>query len=200
MPSDVLANFISATVVLGLMPTLLSTIAPSIAEMALLSAHRPALSFLIALGAPSIWPTKLIEYNDPTRYVLVAGAVFNIVWTSLELGRNSILSWGCTTTFGPLLWTSLAGVVHLVAAFSFAYARSSAHSRQESANKGIRNWNATKGFRKIIGLLGKEFTLCAEQSLGQYDGNNAVPPLEVVANVLAGCGGFIYLMFGIIIF
>lgn len=47
--------------------------------------------------------------------VLVAGAVFNVVWTSLELDRNSILRCGCTTNFGPLLWNLLAGVVHLVA-------------------------------------------------------------------------------------
>jgi hypothetical protein len=233
IPSHILANFNSATVVLGLMPTLLSTIAPSIAEMALLSVYRPGLSFLIALGAPSIWPTRLLEYNDPTRvlnglendargtllkvhilkrfkwatgllsalqYVLLAGAVFNVLWTSLELGRNTILSWGCTNTFGPLLWTSLAGIVHLVAGFSFAYARRSVYNPTGGRDKESKRWTVSKGLWKLVSLLENEVTLCAEQTVGQYDDNVRVPRLAVVANVLAGCGGFIHLMFGIIIF
>jgi hypothetical protein len=215
------------------MPTLLSTIAPSIAEMALLSVHRPGLSFLIALGAPSIWQTRLLEYNDPARvlgglgndargtlltvsiskrfkwatgllsalqYVLAAGAVFNVVWTSLEVGRNTILSWGCTTTFGPLLWTSLAGAVHLVAGFSFAHARRSVYNPIGGRRSESEKWTVSKGLRKVVSLLENEVTLCAEQTVGQYDDNVRVPRLAVVANVLAGCGGFIHLMFGIIIF
>lgn len=59
--SDIAANFNSATVVLGLMPTLLVTIGPSIVEMAGLSSYRPLLGFLIALGEPAIWPTGLLE-------------------------------------------------------------------------------------------------------------------------------------------
>lgn len=49
------------------MPTLLATIGPSIAEMAVLSSYQPLLGFLVALGAPVIWPNRLLEYNDPAR-------------------------------------------------------------------------------------------------------------------------------------
>ncbi|KAJ5029816.1 hypothetical protein PSV08DRAFT_368688 [Bipolaris maydis] len=167
IPSHILANSNFATLVLYLMPKLLSTIVPSIAEMTLLSVYRPGLSFLIA---------------------------------SLELGRNSILSWGCTTTFGPLLWTSLIGVVNRVAGFSFTYARSSASSLQGSVDKRTRDWSITNRLRKSMEPSEKEFTLCAEQTLGRNYENANVPPLAVMANVLAGCSGFIHLLFSIIIF
>jgi hypothetical protein len=65
--SDWQANLNSAGVILGIMPTLLSTIGPSIAETSLLSAHRPFLSFLISMGAPAIWSTRVFEYNDPIQ-------------------------------------------------------------------------------------------------------------------------------------
>lgn len=71
--SDIAANFNSAIVVLGLMPTLLATIGPSIAEMAVLSSYRPFLCFLIALGAPAIWPTRLLEYGNPVRVLGSSG-------------------------------------------------------------------------------------------------------------------------------
>lgn len=58
---------ISANVVLGLMPALVTSIGPSVAEISLLSAHYPLLSFLISLGAPAtIWPARIFEYVHPT--------------------------------------------------------------------------------------------------------------------------------------
>ena len=61
------ANMAGAAVLLGLMPTILSAIGPSSAEMALLFTHRPLLAFLIAFGAPSIFPARPGEYADPTE-------------------------------------------------------------------------------------------------------------------------------------
>lgn len=127
--SDNLANFNSALVILGLLLTLLSAIGPSVAEISLLSSHRPLLSFLISMGVPAIWPTRLFEYTNPISalesgenklaipklgtwiaivtslldYVIVIGAIANIMETSTEIGQKAILTWGCTTTFAPLL-------------------------------------------------------------------------------------------------
>ncbi len=67
VPSDQQANLNSAAVILGIMPTLLSSIGPSIAETSLLSAHRPFLSLLISMGAPAIWPTRIFKYKDPIQ-------------------------------------------------------------------------------------------------------------------------------------
>lgn len=236
-----MANFNSATAVLGLMPTLLSTIVPSIAETILLSVYRPRLSFVITLGAPSIWPARLLEYNDLMRvlrgvsnnargsllavnihdrfkwatgllsalqYVLAAGAVVHVFWTSITLGRNTILSWGCTTMFGSLLWTTLAGAVHRVAGLDFAYVRcsSSAHKHSNGTAEEIdvarskKSNRSVRMLRSFAGLLRKKVTLCSEQIPHLYDENAKVPPLAVAANVLADCGAFIHQMFGIIIF
>jgi hypothetical protein len=233
--SDITTNFNSATVVLGFMPTLLATIGPSIAEMAVLSSYRPFLGFLIALGAPANWPTRLLEYNYPARvlgssgneargvllvvhiaprfkwtvapisalqYILAAAAVVNVAWTSVELGRRSILSWGCTTTFGPLLWTSLAGVVHLVAVASFVCVRKGAYSKELQKNgEDFESRSATSKIgRRLAGMMTSEVTIYVEQRLHEDDENARVPPIAVVSNVLAGCGGFVHLVFGTIIF
>lgn len=45
-----------------------------------------------------------------------------------------------------------------------------------------------------------EVTICAEQGLHQDDENARVPAIAVVGNVLAGCGGFVHLVFGTIVF
>ncbi|KAF2804817.1 uncharacterized protein BDZ99DRAFT_467066 [Mytilinidion resinicola] len=245
LTADIMANLNSAIVILGLMPTLLSTIGPSVADISLLSAHRPLLAFLISLGAPAVWPTRLFEHSDPVRvlgssagsstrgillvvhvsarwawmarplsavqYLLAAGAAANVVTTSVELGRNSILSWGCTTTFGPLLWTTLASVVHVVAAVSFALAqRSAARQRSDGVGRGLvqqrsDNSNAARGGPKLFarwlwGTVQREVTLCAEQEVEEYDVDAKVPFFAVLGNVIAGCLGFVHIIFGIIIF
>jgi hypothetical protein len=47
-------NMQSATIVLGLIPTLFAALAPSIAEMAVLSTWAPALAGVVALGVPTV--------------------------------------------------------------------------------------------------------------------------------------------------
>ena len=63
--SSFLQNYQSAAVILGIMPTLLATLGPRIAEISLLSTHRPVLSFLLSVGAPAVWPTRIFTYDDP---------------------------------------------------------------------------------------------------------------------------------------
>jgi hypothetical protein len=240
LPSNILVNFNSASVVLGLMPTLLSTIGPSVAEVSLLSVHRPVLAFLTSVGAPAVWPTRLLEYNDPVRvlfgsdardsllayhigarwkwaayilsilqYALATGAVINVFMTSLDVGRKSILSWGCTTTFGPLLWSTLAFIVHVVAAVSFYFAQRCVvkqHADIPSAGSripdgGLSLWRRLEKFLQLLWRqVVKEMTLCAEQVKTEYDVDAHVPPLAVLGNVLAGVAGFLQMVFGIIIF
>ncbi|KAH8728515.1 hypothetical protein GQ44DRAFT_702409 [Phaeosphaeriaceae sp. PMI808] len=222
------------------MPTFLSTIGLSIAEISLVSFHRPLLAFLITMGAPAMWPSRLLEYSDPTcvlgdssgnnargsllvvrigdqwkwaagllsalQYVLAAGAVFNVVWTSLDLGWKSILSWGCTTTIGPLLWSSLTCIVHIAVVMSFAYARKSA-VKQTKVTGAVKGDMTSGGscspssiFRNVWGPMKKEGTLCAEQRLeDEYEVDSRVLAWAVIGNVLAGCG-FVHLVFGAIIF
>ena len=120
LTSDVQANFNGAIVILGLMPTLLTSISPSVAEITLLSAHRLLLSLLISMGAPAIWPTHIFEYKyihpsetlherrgalrtsqmrpwpvamtSLVQYIVAIGAMVNIITTSINVGRKSILA------------------------------------------------------------------------------------------------------------
>ena len=61
LPAAYLANYQPAAVIMGLTPTILVSLGPSIAETSLLSAHRPLLSFLISLGAPAVYPTRVFD-------------------------------------------------------------------------------------------------------------------------------------------
>ncbi|KAJ0116936.1 hypothetical protein J7T55_003350 [Diaporthe amygdali] len=145
LSTDEQLNFQSAGIALGLLPTLISSLGISITEVALLSAHRPFLSLLLSLAAPAVWPLRIFEYNDPAHllapgpgrvemqrlgpwaaralslceYVLAIAAVFSNFLLSWDMGNKTILSWGCTMTFGPLLWMSLPLVLHIPSALSY---------------------------------------------------------------------------------
>ena len=65
VPAAYLSNYQAASVIMGLTPTLLASLGPSVAETSLLSAHRPLLSFLISLGAPVVYPMRVFDFTDP---------------------------------------------------------------------------------------------------------------------------------------
>ncbi|KAI4183917.1 MAG: hypothetical protein L6R41_005095 [Letrouitia leprolyta] len=137
-----LLNYQGATVMLGLVSTLLAYIGPSIAEISLLYAHRPLLSAILSLNTPTLWTvSSLFESNTPdnarvTRmdrlipcrlkpwvasamsageYLLAAGAATNAIFTAIEISQKTILSWGCTTQFTPFLWAVLPSIVYAMA-------------------------------------------------------------------------------------
>ncbi|KAF2103734.1 hypothetical protein NA57DRAFT_69944 [Rhizodiscina lignyota] len=171
LSSQEIANFNSASVVLGLIPTLLSAIGPTIAEISLLSIHRPFLAFLLSLGAPAVGPQRVFEYSGPAhvlggssdgnthpstlfeisiakrwewaqlplsvlQYALAAGAAANVFMTSLEVGKKSILSWGCTVMFCPFIWSLLSCITHVVAAIGFGLARRNAARQVADSEQG----------------------------------------------------------------
>ncbi|OTA81159.1 hypothetical protein M434DRAFT_401458 [Hypoxylon sp. CO27-5] len=134
-------NYQGASIFLGLAPYILSTLGPTIAELSVLSVHRPFLSFLISLGAPVSTPTRVFDFDDPrdiirgkarnlaidrigsraavlisaVQYVLAAVSAMNVITTMVAVGRNTTLAWACTTQFAPLLWAVLAPFVAVVA-------------------------------------------------------------------------------------
>lgn len=59
------ANMASAAVLLGLTPTILTTLGSSTTELSLLSSHRPVLALLLVLGSPAINPIRTFDYHDP---------------------------------------------------------------------------------------------------------------------------------------
>jgi hypothetical protein len=234
LSTDRRANLDSAIVVLGLLPSLLSSVAPTMAETASLSEHRPVLSFLISMGALAIRPTRVFEYADPLellsaqdrlslrplqvwkalaisacQYVLAIAAVINVVTTSRELGEKSIFTWGCTKTFLPLLWTSLAAVVHIIAASSYAFARRTGAqpvSKCKTPNPSPFSWFDPPGretpgraLRSVVlpivrrgltfsaFLVRCEIKICANKSITQHKKRLKTPLVAVLLNIFAGC-------------
>jgi hypothetical protein len=59
------ANMASAGVVLGLMPSLLSSLGPTVTESSTLMLERPFLSSLLAIGAPAFYPFGPFDHQDP---------------------------------------------------------------------------------------------------------------------------------------
>ena len=151
LPAAYLANYQAAAVIMGLTPTILASMGPSVAETSLLSAHRPLLSFLISLGAPAVYPTRVFEFTDPysvlrhkehvlrlpllgprtaiicsvLEYLFALAAVASIISTSAQLGAKTILVWACTNQAMPLVWTFLSATIHIGAALGYRIALTS---------------------------------------------------------------------------
>lgn len=136
------ANMASAVVVLGLMPSLLSSLGPTLAESSTLVLERPFLSLLLALGAPAFYPFRAFDDQHPFEalkrpfrtlqhisssrwpHILIrlllylvafAGAV-NVVENSLQLGLKTIVTWKKDQSYLPLVWVLLPIAIHLFAA------------------------------------------------------------------------------------
>ena len=76
-------NMASATVALGLMPTILTFLGSTTAEVALLSRRRPLLALLIACGSPAVNPIPTSVYRNPVADLL-RGQSFK-VWKQLDI-------------------------------------------------------------------------------------------------------------------
>ena len=113
-------NFASANVMLGLTPTILSSIAPSVSEISLLSSRRPLMATLLSIGGPAVYVPRSLTYQSPLailrptsglsrqtrkpmskrrrwtwvalQYATVAAAVFKVVHTSWQLGLRTVIT------------------------------------------------------------------------------------------------------------
>jgi hypothetical protein len=138
------ASFGGTSILLGLAPTTLSVLGPSVAEMALLSLHRPILSLLLSLGAPAVFPGRFLLWDDPLRadepatgafivrafspkwaiavsiiqYLVALCACGNIFHAVYWIGIKGVLSWRCATSYWPLLWVVMSLVIHSTATIS----------------------------------------------------------------------------------
>ena len=139
------ADMASGTIMLGLMPTIISFIGPTVGEIALISARRPILAVLITLGAPSVYQARPFEFSSPgdslkrdpgsfampkqnssratvitvAQYILLIMAVANCLINSVQLGTQTILSWKCLWSYLQLAWNFMPLATHVCAALSF---------------------------------------------------------------------------------
>ena len=222
-----------AAVILGLTPTIVSTIGMSCAEMALLFTHRPFLSFLLAFGAPSIFPTRPGEYQDPVevlrmragaqkamlfsgfesrgkallislcQYIMVAGAVSNVLQTLVELGTHGIVSFRCNSTLLPLLWGLWPFCIHAIAALSYLFSNTLALSRANHHHQQQQQHEEPNDVIRDVPLsrsgFSNEITPCANH-LKPTPITTDEPKTVLALNYLASFLALIHIVFGTLIF
>lgn len=146
----------AASVLLGLTPTILASLGPTIAEIALLSSRRPLLSLLLSMGAPVTYSSRFLQFDNPVdllrrperpgilkmarkplrlgitisffQYVFAILAIINLIATSVELGRKTIVSWRCSVSWLPLMWAITPIACYAPAVLSFELYRRKAKS------------------------------------------------------------------------
>lgn len=157
----------AASVLLGLTPTILSNLGPTIAEIALLSSQRPLLSLLLSMGAPVTYPSRFLEFKNPFdllrrpdrpstlkitfkpsrfaieiaffQYLLAILAIVNLLATSWEMGRKSVLSWRCSVSWLPLMWAITPIACYAPAVWSFElYRRNDASQKDLALRRTVR--------------------------------------------------------------
>ncbi|KAE9367320.1 hypothetical protein N431DRAFT_428732 [Stipitochalara longipes BDJ] len=147
-------SFAGTSILLGLAPTTLSVLGPSVAEMALLSLKRPFLSLLLSLGAPAVFPGRFLIWDDPLRanepatgaflvrpftqrwaivvsilqYLVAALCCGNMIDATYQIGIHSIVTWDCPSSHWPLLWVLLSLIIHLTATISL---RTAIHRKED---------------------------------------------------------------------
>ncbi|KAK8044174.1 hypothetical protein PG993_004198, partial [Apiospora rasikravindrae] len=133
----------TASVLLGLTPTILIFLGSNTSELALVTvlARRPLLALLLALGSPSVWMGRAFEMpDDPLEslrrkqrqldyaapvgrkrvmlhileYALAIAAVVNIAMLDWELGAKTICTFMPESSISAMLWGLLVVPIHIL--------------------------------------------------------------------------------------
>jgi hypothetical protein len=129
------ASMATTGVILGILPTLLAVLSPSISELALLSVQRPLLAAFTSLGAPGVLQTRVFEYEDPSELVdATAGARVR--------SRLSIGPWSDS-------WSWLIGVAQLLLAVACAV--NTLWLAVDINRKSIVSWGCTRTWFVLTG-------------------------------------------------
>ena len=226
LPSQVQLAMAGAQVILGLTPTLISTLSPSVGEISMLSCNRPILSFMLSLGCPAVFSIRSLEYDDPIailkrpteslfrqrrviqpgrreawisalEYFLVLFAVANVLVVDGQLGYQTVSVWKAGAPYLVYLWSVFAILPHGLSALACYYSRSMRDER--SANQYQRQEeDATGGLRA---RLTREVTICAAKRRRGYLEHKKEEPRWVLSlNLAAAFIGFILLIYGSILF
>ena len=131
-------------VILGLMPTMLSTLGPSIAESAMLLYERPLLLWLLAFGSPSVIVNRIWTYDDPFAM---------IEWPTGRSWRNSTTLFDALSFRRPQRRVSrlvVSAVEHVLALAAIA------NTIQASIDLGVRSvstWNCESWYLPLSWVL-----------------------------------------------
>lgn len=154
------ADWSSAIVILGLTPTILGGLSPTLEEKARLSWESPILGILCALGAPSspfsrpwtkmtkkpvrAFGSRVVRPSDVTsiavvtmKYLFAAAAAANVLQNAVMLGRQTILSWKCTWSYLEIAWVFLALVPPGFSIASIVVEKQSAGRQKRDTQVGL---------------------------------------------------------------
>ncbi len=146
LPESWKANFASAAVLLGLMPTTLSIVGSTTLETGLLSLRRPLLPFLLGVGSPAVFPVGTFESRSPAellrkrsdrivipnlpgnigilvlvgQHLITLGAIANLVHVSWPLCASSLYNFALETQYLLALWAFIAIEIHVLGALAVA--------------------------------------------------------------------------------
>jgi hypothetical protein len=216
------ANMAATTMLLGLTPTILAGLGPTIAEVSLLSLRRPILAILISLGTPAIFPSRIGTYDDPCKVyeldtgalvvskiarpysgfvsaaecLLAAGAAANVFQVSYDIGVRSVLGWWCEFSYALIFWSLFTDVIHHFSALALRLSLRKAiyqeHRDSLASVKGL--WD------RFTQFVNREFKLSANNcSFRQLD-NTVIGPVGLALNLLAGWFSLIHIAFGTAVF
>ncbi|CAF9918994.1 MAG: hypothetical protein HETSPECPRED_003917 [Heterodermia speciosa] len=85
------SNFASAQVLLGLVPTILVFLGPSIAEVTALSTYRPLLAILLSLGSPAVNVGKVFRHVDVEEPFVRPVSSSSKLWSSWFTRQNTMM-------------------------------------------------------------------------------------------------------------
>ncbi|KAL8714474.1 MAG: hypothetical protein Q9225_006579 [Loekoesia sp. 1 TL-2023] len=140
-PESSKADMAAASVLLGLLPTILSLAGSSTVEVGLVALQRPLLALLLGTASPAVNPLRTFEYGAPAglmsrkdysaepptiptylrllvsgmQYALALAAISNIAMVTYSL---SIRTYSVSNQYVPivLIWMCLAIFVHILGA------------------------------------------------------------------------------------
>ena len=130
------ASLATAGVVLGLLPTLLAVLSPSLSELVLLSAQRPLLASVLSLGAPGVLQRRIFEYEDPFELVEPPG--------SARAGTRSAI------VLGPWGGWRAAGVAAAEFVLGCACGVNTVALAIQTSNRSILSWGCTRTWPLIV--------------------------------------------------
>jgi len=150
-----------------------------------------------------MYPQFICVCRVNSMYIVMLGAVANIISTSLHLVQNAVLAWGGTTIWVLLLWTSLPCAIHVTAASSYWHQTTKVRSGKRA--KEVLTSNATPTHTPLRARLAQvskaEFIICANQDkLASRNDKSRAPKPIALLNILAGIMGFIHVPFGNMLF
>ncbi|KAL6415677.1 hypothetical protein AUP68_02243 [Ilyonectria robusta] len=135
------AQLAAASVLLGLLPTILGMVGSNTTEIGLLALRQPVFAFLLSLGAPVISPIRSFEYRDPfellqlkkddirpfvnwrrllyfVEYLVTFTAVGNVVHVTWQLSVSSLCAFSGSSQWLPAFWFGISVIPHFFGAYA----------------------------------------------------------------------------------